>query len=139
MPAGTVKCLACRRPVHSTGGNSEDGPALCEDCAVEDGVREGVLLELLGEQRRLEQRNCTANSLCMNCHSGGLTGKVLCENGECPVRKWPTLCINEGLCMIKCSAKFGILFGMRLYWLPSLCSLCATGAVRAPLNGRKAQ
>ncbi|KAK9916419.1 hypothetical protein WJX75_002409 [Coccomyxa subellipsoidea] len=82
---GTVKCLGCRRPVHSIGSSAEDGPALCEDCAVEDGVREGVFLELLGEQRRLEQRNCTANALCMDCHSGGLTGKVLCENGECPV------------------------------------------------------
>ena len=73
--------------MHSIGSSAEDGPALCEDCAVEDGVREGVFLELLGEQRRLEQRKCTANALCMDCHSGGLTGKVLCENGECPVRR----------------------------------------------------
>lgn len=85
MFAGTLKCLNCRRPVHGTGSGGQDGPALCEDCAAEEGVKEGVLLELLGEQRRLEQRNCTANALCMDCHSGGLTGKVLCENGECLV------------------------------------------------------
>lgn len=85
MYAGTLKCLNCRRPVHSVGSDGQDGPALCEHCAAEEGVKEGVLLDLLGEQRRLEQRNCTANALCMDCHSGGLTGQVLCENGECSV------------------------------------------------------
>lgn len=84
--AGSLKCLNCRRPVPSTA--SGGGPALCEDCAQLEGVREGVLLELLGEQRLLEQRNCAANALCMSCHSGGLLGEVLCENGECLVRYW---------------------------------------------------
>ena len=92
--AGTLKCLNCRRPVHSVGSDGQDGPALCEDCAAEEGVKEGVLLELLGEQRRLEQRNCTATALCMDCHSGGLTGKVLCENGECPVSETFIFCCD---------------------------------------------
>jgi hypothetical protein len=51
----------------------------------EEGMLETVLVELLAEQHYLEERFHTANALCMRCHSGGLTGEVLCENGECSV------------------------------------------------------
>lgn len=96
--------------MHSVGSSGQDGPALCEDCAAEEGVKESVLLELLGEQRRLEQRNCTANALCMDCHSGGLTGKVLCENGECPVSgaRGSLLCFAEPDLKSACHDQFCI-------------------------------
>lgn len=33
----------------------------------------------------LEERHCHAHALCARCHSGGVLGPVLCENGECEV------------------------------------------------------
>ena len=40
---------------------------------------------LLREANQLEARHCRAHALCARCHSGGLLGPVLCENGECEV------------------------------------------------------
>lgn len=40
---------------------------------------------LLREANQLEGRHCRAHALCARCHSGGVMGPVLCENGECEV------------------------------------------------------
>lgn len=85
LDAGTIKCLSCKRTINAGAAPPNEVPALCEDCANDEGRLESVLLELQGEERLLEDRLCTANALCMRCHSGGLTGPVLCENGECLV------------------------------------------------------
>lgn len=44
-----------------------------------------VWLELTHRISATRQRQRLAMSTCVACHSGGLTGSILCENGECPV------------------------------------------------------
>ena len=85
--AGTTKCLGCRRAVKCAAGEDPArAPGLCADCAGEEGRLEAVLLELQAGQNRLEARLAATHALCARCHSGGLAGPVLCENGECSVR-----------------------------------------------------
>lgn len=44
-----------------------------------------VYLEILSEVDAAESRHHAACSTCIRCHSGGLFGPILCENGECAV------------------------------------------------------
>lgn len=83
----TAKCLSCRRVLPEGVGVDAAAPAraLCDDCSGEEGrwaalhvaalLQEGCALEELG----------AAHSVCRVCHSGGQLGRVVCENGECPV------------------------------------------------------
>ena len=90
--AGTTKCLGCRRAVKcGAGEDPARAPGLCADCAGEEGRLEAVLLELQAGRNRLEARLAATHALCARCHSGGLAGAVLCENGECSVRAHPSM------------------------------------------------
>lgn len=53
--------------------------------SVATGMWERIWLGLLEEARGAERRRGLAFSICASCHSGGLVGSVVCENGECPV------------------------------------------------------
>jgi DNA polymerase delta subunit 1 len=64
------------------GGGDEDG--LCEECR-QMGAAPGTLLSLMVENRDNEKRLVGAQSACMHCHSGGLYGKIMCTNTDCPV------------------------------------------------------
>ena len=77
----SAKCLSCRRAV--PGGGADRG--LCDSCRGEDGTRERTWLGLLREAERMERKRGLAFATCARCHSGGLQGAVVCENGECPV------------------------------------------------------
>lgn len=50
-----------------------------------EGKWEATYLGLLGEQAAEEGRQAASYAACRDCHSGGASGPVLCENGECPV------------------------------------------------------
>jgi DNA polymerase delta subunit 1 len=49
-----------------------------------EGRWEETYLGLLDDQAAAEARQSAAYSACAACHSGGASGPVLCENGECP-------------------------------------------------------
>ena len=85
---GTIRCLGCKRHIPSgklPSNAGVEGPGLCEVCSSQEGKWEEVYLECLQHVDRLEHRQAGAQAYCMRCHSGGMTGKVVCENGECPV------------------------------------------------------
>ena len=42
--AGTLKCLSCKRTVHSSKTDPNDGPPLCEDCAAEASHKPYILM-----------------------------------------------------------------------------------------------
>ena len=42
-------------------------------------------LQLTDQVNAARHRQQLAMSTCMRCHSGGMMGSVVCENGECPV------------------------------------------------------
>jgi hypothetical protein len=44
-----------------------------------------VYLSNLGELNSAAMRHSAAHSTCLACHSGGLTGRLACANGECGV------------------------------------------------------
>ncbi|DBA67150.1 TPA: hypothetical protein ACH3X2_001471 [Trebouxia sp. C0005] len=85
---GTIRCLGCKRHIPS-GKLPPDagvvGPGLCDICSSQEGKWEEVYLEYLQHVNRLEHRQAGAYAYCMRCHSGGESGSVVCENGECPV------------------------------------------------------
>lgn len=60
-------------------------PGLCDECKAEDGKWCQVYLNILADDNAAEEALCHATSACVRCHSGGLLGPVICENGECPV------------------------------------------------------
>ena len=60
-------------------------PGLCASCTEEDGKWSQTWLRVLQQLRDAERRRGLSHSTCMRCHSGGLMGPVLCDNGECPV------------------------------------------------------
>lgn len=85
---GTIRCLGCKRHIPSgklPPGAGVEGPGLCDACSSQDGKWEEVYEGLMQRENRLEHRRAGAHAFCMRCHSGGMTGAVVCENGECPV------------------------------------------------------
>ncbi|KAK9810365.1 hypothetical protein WJX72_009511 [[Myrmecia] bisecta] len=85
---GTLKCLGCKRTIPwkpPPGDPNAVGPGLCESCSQEEGKLAAVYLDLQQQENHYAMRFGLAMSSCIQCHSGGLTGPVLCENGECPV------------------------------------------------------
>lgn len=60
-------------------------PGLCEDCARREGTWEEVYSRTLSMQQAYQQDYGRAASQCIACHSGGLTGRIICENSECPL------------------------------------------------------
>jgi DNA polymerase delta subunit 1 len=59
-------------------------PSLILPCST-PGRWEETYLSLLDDQTAAEARQTAAHAACRDCHSGGVLGPVLCENGECPV------------------------------------------------------
>ncbi len=85
--AASVKCLACKRaiPKAELAGKEGREPGLCQSCKAEEGRWAGVYLSNLAELNSAAVRHTAAHSSCLACHSGGLTGRLVCENGECGV------------------------------------------------------
>lgn len=84
----TIRCLGCKRTIPSGKVPPDagvEGPGLCEVCSSQEGKWEEVYEGLRQHANRLEHRWAGASAFCMRCHSGGMTGAVVCENGECPV------------------------------------------------------
>jgi hypothetical protein len=92
----TARCLGCKAVMPSTPASSSSGsgvqprpagiePGLCANCRAQEGKRAAVYLQTVQEQVRASASFCAAHSACRRCHSGGLMGGVVCENGECPV------------------------------------------------------
>ena len=82
-----MRCLACKRPIPKAELVGKEGrePGLCESCKQEEGTLARVHLSILAELGAAEHRHHMAHATCIRCHSGGLLGPVVCENGECPV------------------------------------------------------
>ena len=101
----TARCLGCKavlpqrqggmfavagsssRTGSSGGTQPPEGkdPGLCESCKQEDGKLEAVYLHTVADQGSAAASLRGAHTACRRCHSGGQTGAVVCENGECPV------------------------------------------------------
>ena len=82
-----MRCLACKRPIPKNELVGKEGkePGLCQSCQAEEGRWKAVYLSNLAEANSAAARLTTAHSECLGCHSGGLTGRLVCENGECAV------------------------------------------------------
>jgi hypothetical protein len=101
----TARCLGCKTVMQSKGlglfgssaaaGSSSSSssaqpppgvdPGLCPACRQEEGKHEAVHLHTVVEQGSAAASLGGAHSACRRCHSGGQTGAVVCENGECPI------------------------------------------------------
>ena len=85
---GTIRCLGCKRHIPSgklPSSAGVEGPGLCDVCSSQEGKWEEVYEGFLQHANKLEHRQAGATAYCMRCHSGGMNGLVVCENGECPV------------------------------------------------------
>ena len=85
---GTIRCLGCKR--HIASGKlppqaGVQGAGLCDVCSSQEGKWEQVYVEYMQLVDNLERRQTSAQAFCVRCHSGGMAGPVVCENGECPV------------------------------------------------------
>jgi len=81
----SVRCLACKRPIPENELIGKEGkePGLCQSCKAEEGRWATVYLTNLAELNSAAVRHTAALANCLGCHSGGLTGRLVCENGEC--------------------------------------------------------
>lgn len=85
MHTASAKCLGCKRAFQQRELKGGRAPGLCNSCQGLDGREAGVHLECLSEANAAAARLGSSLSTCVRCHSGGLSGEIACENGECAV------------------------------------------------------
>lgn len=81
----TAKCLGCRRAISGSYKDIAEAPGLCDECALEENMKERVYNSLIEERSVVEARQSAAHAACRACDSGLVCEDVLCNNGECPV------------------------------------------------------
>eukprot|EP00803_Ostreobium_quekettii_P009207 evm.model.scf_772EXC.4 EVM.evm.TU.scf_772EXC.4 scf_772EXC:31453-42840(-) len=85
-PQGMASSSTCQGRIPRTPGDESSSAAgLCESCAEMAGKWEEVYLRTLRAHGEFEASYARAAAACLACHSGGLMGRIVCENSECPV------------------------------------------------------